>query len=202
MEYSPIEKDVLSAMRRADFKNISKNEIISFASKLGEMKPEVAKDILAQFPEFVELIESVLNDYRKTLTSIVKSDDESIKEYYSVIENELENAHESRTQFNNLAKKVLDDCSIVINNPNLSPEMYAEILNKETEILKMANKKDKEIREQELDIENKVNQKDTEKRNFNWKLISGLSLAVIAVIGISAGVLGGKFDIKSLPGKS
>ena len=32
MEYSPMEQDVLDLMKRTDFKNISKGEIISFAS--------------------------------------------------------------------------------------------------------------------------------------------------------------------------
>lgn len=201
MEYSPMEIDVLSAMQRTDFKNISKNEIISFASKLGEMRPEVAKDILAQFPEFVGLMKTVLNEYREILSSIISSDDESIKEYYSVAKIELESAHESRAQFNELVKKVLDDCSKLLDNPNLPPEILIEILNRQAEIMKMANEKDKEIRELEIDIENKVNQKDSEKRVFNWRLISGVSLAVIAVVGISAGVLGGKFDIKLLPKK-
>jgi hypothetical protein len=34
MEYTPIEKEVLSQMQRTDFKNLSKNDVISFASKL------------------------------------------------------------------------------------------------------------------------------------------------------------------------
>lgn len=49
MEYTPVEQDVLDLMKRTDFKNISKGEIISFASKLGELRPEVAKEFLAQF---------------------------------------------------------------------------------------------------------------------------------------------------------
>ena len=44
MEYTPIEKNVLSMMQRTDFKNLSKNDVISFASKLGGLRPEVAKE--------------------------------------------------------------------------------------------------------------------------------------------------------------
>lgn len=58
MEYTPMEKSVLFLMQRADFKNISKSDVISFASKLGELRPEVAKEVLAQFPEFEEVGES------------------------------------------------------------------------------------------------------------------------------------------------
>lgn len=49
--------------------------------------------------------------------------------------------------------------------------------------------------------EDKVNKKDSEKREFNWKLVGGISFALMTVAGISAVVLGGKFDLK-FPKKS
>ena len=74
--------------------------------------------------------------------------------------------------------------------------MMMEILNREAELVKMANEKDTEIRQQEKEIEDKVNKKDSEKREFNWKLVGGISFALMTVAGISAGVLGGKLDLK------
>ena len=59
MEYTPIERDVLSIMQRTDFRNLSKNDVISFASKIGELRPDVAKELLAQYPEFVKLMKSI-----------------------------------------------------------------------------------------------------------------------------------------------
>ena len=84
MEYTPMEKDVLAMMQRTDFKNLSKGDVISFASKIGELRPEVAKEVLAQFPEFVGLMKSALTEYKGMLDTIVSSDDASIKEYYGV----------------------------------------------------------------------------------------------------------------------
>lgn len=52
MEYTSNEKQILSIMERTDFKNLSKRDVISFVSKLGELRPEVAKEVLAQYPEF------------------------------------------------------------------------------------------------------------------------------------------------------
>ena len=201
MEYTPVEKDVLSLMQRTDFKNLSKNDVISFASKLGELRPEVAKEVLAQFPEFVGLMKSTLTEYKGMLDSIVESDDDSIKEYYDFANKEMDGAAESRKQFYDFVKQVQADYSKLLDNPNLSPEMIMEILNRESELVKMANEKDSEIREQEKEIEDKVNKKDTEKREFNWKLVGRISMAVLTVAGISASVLGGKFDFK-LPKKS
>lgn len=70
--------------------------------------------------------------------------------------------------------------------------MMMEILNREAELVIIANEKDTEIRQQENEIEDKVNKKDSEKREFNWKLVGGISFALMTVAGISAGVLGGK----------
>ena len=196
MEYTPIEQDVLSLMQRTNFKNLSKNDVISFASKIGELRPEVAKEVLAQFPEFVGLMKATLTDYKGMLDSIVESDDGSIKEYYAVANKEMDSAMDSRKQFYDFVKQVQADCSKLLDNPNLSPEMIMEILNRESELVKMANEKESEIREQEKEIEDKVNKKDTEKREFNWKLVGGISMAFLTVAGISASVLGGKFDFK------
>ena len=196
MEYSPMEQDVLDLMKRTDFKNISKGEIISFASKLGDLRPEVAKEVLAQFPEFVGLMKTALTEYKGMLDNIVSSDDASIKEYYGIAGKEMDQAGESRREFYDMVKLGQADCSKLLDNPNLPPETIMEILNRETELLKMANEKDTEIREQEKEIEDKANKKDTEKRQFNWKLVEGVSFALVAVAGITAGVLGGKFDFK------
>ena len=96
MEYTPMEKDVLSLMQRTDFKNLSKNDIISFTSKLGELRPEVAKELLAHYPEFVDLMKSTLTEYKSMLDAIIESDDESLKGYYSIAEKEMNSAADSR----------------------------------------------------------------------------------------------------------
>lgn len=196
-----MEKDVLAMMQRTDFKNLSKSDVISFASKIGELRPEVAKEVLAQFPEFIGLIKTALTEYKGMLDTIVSSDDASIKEYYDIANKEMDSATESRKQFYDFVKQVQADYSKLLDNPNLSPEMIMEILNREAELVKMANEKDTEIREQEKEIEDKANKKDSEKREFNWKMVSGICFALVAVAGISAGVLGGKFDFK-LPKKN
>ena len=113
----------------------------------------------------------------------------------------MDSAAESREQFYDFVKQVQADFSKLLDNPNLSPEMVLEILNRESELVNMVNEKDSEIRAQEKEIEDKVNKKDTEKRDFSWKLAGGISMAVLTIAGISASVLGGKFDFK-LPKKS
>lgn len=201
MEYTPIEKDVLSMMHRTDFKNLSKNDIISFASKLDQLRPEVAKEVLAQYPEFIELMKATLMEYKSMIDSILESDDESLKAYYDIVKKELDNASHSRQQGYDFLKQVQADYSKCLDNPNLSPETLMEILSRENELVKIAFEQDAEIREQEKELEDKANKKDTEKREFTWKFMGSVSFALVTVVGISAGLLGGKFDFK-LPKKS
>lgn len=195
-----MEQDVLNWMKRTDFKNISKSEVLSYASKLGELRPEVAKAMLAQYPEFVGMMKTALSEYKGMLDDIISSDDASIKEYYGIANKELDNASDSRKQFYDFAKQVQADYSKLLDNPDLPPETIMEILNRESELLNLVSQKDTEIREEEVKIEDKANKKDSEKREFNWNLVKGASLVLIAVVGVSAGVLGGKFDLK-LPKK-
>lgn len=57
MEYTLIEQRTLDTMKRTDFKNLSKNDVLSIAFKLGELRPDVAKEVIAQFPELAKLIQ-------------------------------------------------------------------------------------------------------------------------------------------------
>ena len=71
MEYTDREKQILTLMERTDFKNLSKNDLFSYASKLNELRPEVATKVIAQFPELVKLIQSALAEYKGTLVLTV-----------------------------------------------------------------------------------------------------------------------------------
>lgn len=197
MKYNQIEQEVLSLMDRTDFKNISKNEIISIVSKLGELPPDVAKDIIANFPDLVDLMKTAITEYKGMIDSIISSDDASIKEYYGITNKELDNARESRKLFYEYAKLLQLNCTQMLENPNLTYDQAKEILDKQIEILKIIGEKDTEIRQFEKEVEESAYQKDSEKRAFNWKLAGGVSLAVITVVGGGVALLsGGKFDIK------
>ena len=60
----------------------------------------------------------------------------------------------------------------------------------------MVDKKDSEIRDQEMKTVSMADQKDTENREFNWKLISAASFFTVTVVSIGVAALGGKIDLK------
>lgn len=200
MEYTNVEKQVLSLMKKTDFKNLSKNDVLSYASKLNELRPEVAQQVLAQFPQLVKLIQSSMVEYKEILEKIIASDDDSTNQVYGILNKELESSHESRKEYIIFADKVRSDLSKCLDNPNLTPEQQKEIIDREMEIFHMVDKKDAEIREQEMEIARMADKKDTEKKEFNWKILGTASLVILTAVGIGTAALGGKLDIK-LPKK-
>ena len=200
MIYTPAEKNILSLMKRTDFRNIGRDEIVSLTSKIAELRPDVAKEIIAQFPEYAKMVRQTMTDYKEIISKIIDSDDASLNRYYDIADKELENAAMSREQFIEVAKHVLDDCSRLLENENLSAAEQAEILNREVEILKLIDKKDSEIREHEKLIEEKANEKDSGKRRFGERLAQFAGIAVLMIAASGLGALGGNTSIK-LPGK-
>lgn len=201
MEYTSEERDFLVLTERTNFKNLSKNDVLSYASKLNELRPEVAKQVLAQYPEVVKLLQTSMDEYRKMLAEIIESDDKSIEHFHSVVDKEMEQIESSREQFYDFASKVRADLSRCLDEPNLSLEEQKEIREQEMEIFRIVSQKDTEIREKEMELVTMANEKDAQKRAFNWKVISAASTVAIVVVGIGASVLGGNFNLK-LPKKS
>lgn len=201
MEYNALEKQTLDILGRTDFKAIKKDEIVSITSMLSNMRPEVAKEAIKQFPELANLLKSSLSEYKEMLSKIVESDDDSVQHVYGSADMAMDDATLGRTEFMAFAEKVRDDYSKCLDNEDLTPEEKSEILKGEMEILKMVDSKEKEVREQQERILSIVDKKDSEKRQFNWKLVGAASMALVTVIGVGAAALGGKVDLK-LPKKS
>ena len=121
-------------LERKDFKNLSKNEIVGFVSKISEMRPEVAKEIIAQFPELKDLTKTALVEYRGMLETVVKSDDASLENYYDINKKGMTGASDSRFNYKELAEKILSDCNKLLENPNLSIEDGLNIIKQEKNI--------------------------------------------------------------------
>lgn len=200
MEYTDNEKQILALIERTDFKNLSKNDFISYASKLNELRPEVARQVIAQFPELATLLRSALTEYKGILDEIVTSDDASIDQTYGIINKEMDHAAARREEFIRFADKIRSDCSKCLDHPDMTPEETTALLDRELELLRIVGQKDTEISAHEHESVRMANEKDSEKRMFNWKLLGSASAVVLAAVGIGTAVLGGKFDIK-LPSK-
>ncbi|TDT71507.1 hypothetical protein EV215_0883 [Hypnocyclicus thermotrophus] len=154
------EREVLQRLDIPDFRHITKDKVMTFASMLQNMEPEVAKKALEQFPEFAKMTLEVLKDYKGVMEKTLDENSASSKQCYDIY-NEVMDA--------------LKSCLAKDHVPFDEKKYYIE---KMMEIAKMAESK------------------DTENKEFNWKMISLGAVAVFTVIGIGASILGSNTNIK------
>ena len=120
------EQQVLNQFDIPDFRHITKDKVMTFASMLQNMEPEVAKRALEQFPEFAKM----------TL--------ELMCEYKSVLEKTLEDNSISSKQCYDIYNVVMDTLKSCVDKEDLSFEEKKYYLDKMMEIAKMAESKDTE----------------------------------------------------------
>lgn len=78
------EQKVLKKLGIDDFRHLSKDKVITMASILDKMDPEVAKKALDQFPDFANTVKEILEGYKDTLDKGLVSNDESLKAFYDI----------------------------------------------------------------------------------------------------------------------
>lgn len=64
MKYTLSEKKVLKKLGIPDFRHMTKDKVMSFATMLPYMDPEVAKKALEQFPSFKDLAGDMVTQYK------------------------------------------------------------------------------------------------------------------------------------------
>lgn len=76
------EKKVLKKLGIADFRHMTKDKVVKFASMLPHMDPEVAKAALEQFPSFKELASDMVAQYKDIVEKVLEKNGESQKAFY------------------------------------------------------------------------------------------------------------------------
>lgn len=120
------EQKVLRKLDIDDFRHLTKDKVITMASMLDKMDPEVAKKALEQFPEFSNTAKEVLVGYKDTLDKGLESNRESVQSYYDSCKSIIE-----------ILQKQLED-------ENLTFEERKYIIDKILEISKIMGEKDSE----------------------------------------------------------
>lgn len=82
MNRTPAEQKVLKKLGIPSFRYLSKDNVMSLASELPHMDPEVAKKALEQFPNFSATVSSVVKDYKGTIDNILLNNSKSLDAYY------------------------------------------------------------------------------------------------------------------------
>lgn len=77
------EAQVLKRLGIADFRHLTKEKVMSMATMLDKMDPEVAKKALEQFPEFASTMRQILLEYKRSLDEGMKQNAEGVEAFYS-----------------------------------------------------------------------------------------------------------------------
>ena len=75
------EQEVLEILDIPDFRHMSKDKVMKFASELPNMDPQVAKTALLQFPEFAATTRDVMSCFQETMLEVLKEDQGNVKSF-------------------------------------------------------------------------------------------------------------------------
>lgn len=120
------EAQVLEKLNIPDFRYLSKDNVLPFASLIEDMDPEVVEKALEQFPEFAKSMMYVLDDIKSVIDKSFEDDKESANQCYALY---------SRIQ------TALEKC---LDNDNLPFEERKYYIEQMKEIAQMASIKDTE----------------------------------------------------------
>lgn len=119
------EEQLLNSLDIPDWRHMSKDKIMTFATSLPYLDPEIAKAALQQFPNFKDLSNEIVISMKNSLNEITEKGDKSNNRVYQV-NTQILNALENRLQ-----------------KPFLLPGERAKIIDAMLEVSKNINEADK-----------------------------------------------------------
>lgn len=120
------EKKVLKKLGISDFRHMTKDKIVAFATMLPKMDPEVAKKALEQFPEFAKTATEIVCYYKELVEKGFDYNDASVKSFYLTCD------------------AIIDTLNEQLKDGNLSFQEKQIIIDKMIELAKMKSDKDTE----------------------------------------------------------
>ncbi len=121
------EQKVLKQLKIDNFRQLSKDTIMKFASSINQMDPEVAKKALEQFPEFATVVKEAIAEYKEAAIDVVSKGNEDHKELISMIKSEYQILLE------------------MLSNDNLTVDEKLKILDRVDELQNKVSKENKEM---------------------------------------------------------
>ena len=120
------EQIVLKKLGIPDFRHMTKDKIVQFASVLPRMDPEVAKKALEQFPEFAKSATEIVSYYKDVVYKGLDENTASVNSFYAMCDAINDTLHEQ------------------LQDEHLTFEEKSVIIDKMIELAKMKAEKDTE----------------------------------------------------------
>ncbi|MBO4218358.1 MAG: hypothetical protein J5887_02475, partial [Erysipelotrichaceae bacterium] len=94
MKYTVSEKKVLKKLRIPDFRHMTKDKVMNFATMLPYMDPEVAKKALEQFPSFKDLAGDMVTQYKAIIDKAFEENRISQQAFYNACNSIIQSLQE------------------------------------------------------------------------------------------------------------
>lgn len=134
MRRSYTEKQVLKKLDIPDFRHLTKDKVIAFASMVPNMQPEVAKKALEQFPNFASTSLDLMKDYKSIFEEVLADDRESTQVCYDMY------------------NRIMDSLQKILEEDELSFEEKTYILGQMKEVADAVADKDSEKSENRMKL--------------------------------------------------
>lgn len=132
------EQKVLKKLGIPDFRHMTKDKIVDFATMLPKMDPEVAKKALEQFPEFAKTATEIVSYYKEVVEKGFDENTASVNSFYLTCDSIVATL-----------KEQLEDGNLTFEEKNI-------IIDKMIELAKMKAEKDNENKHFIADITGKI----------------------------------------------
>lgn len=122
------EEKMLKTLDIPDWRHMTKDKVLEFASQMYKLDPEVAKQAINQFPNFSEMGINIVANLKDSLTEICESDDKHMDKAYAINE------------------KILNKLETQLNRPFQSAKTRENIINAMIEVSNNISKLESERR--------------------------------------------------------
>lgn len=160
---------------------MSKNSVVNKNKKLIEKDLNMI-DSTNEVKSFCSIIENISN----------KQTDDT-KELFNTLRKAMD-LSEVSDEYKKIVQQLLSDNSKALDKSTTSEEIK-EILDRNLEIFKIADEREKERINNIKEIKNQALEKDTENKESKWKLIKCASYVIIGLVGFTTGVVVGNKDL-------
>lgn len=121
----------------ADFRHMSKDKLLAFASNIDKLDPEVAKAIIGQFPEFKSYMLSLVDAFKEQTNKLMESGDKVDKNVFDAMQSiinaltrELQNTELNAEQRNKCEDMLMELAKMCVSLDEKHKNFLNDVLNK------------------------------------------------------------------------
>ncbi len=194
MVYTEDEVKTLNYLKRADFKNLNKLDVINMFKKL---RPEVVTKMLEQVPKLAEVVRASINDYKDVANNVIDGDNESLKQFFSAVEKITDNTAMGSRQLYEYVMHEQESIDKQLEICGFESEEGKQLLKRKGDLDQLIADHEYKTREFYSNLATMADHKDTEKRQFNLDFLMQVGSVIFAFLMVVVAAMGGNIHVGS-----